>query len=69
MAGGRQRHPQARHTERAQTAHGERQADPARLTGQAFDPVHRVLADHGEHRVIRRNKSGQKGVSPSGQAS
>ncbi len=64
-----QRDPQPFHPERAKPAEGEREPDGPGLTRQPLDPVHRVLTDDGERRVIRRNKSGQKGISPCGQAS
>ncbi|GAA2204591.1 hypothetical protein GCM10009787_72350 [Streptomyces bangladeshensis] len=65
----RQRHPQPGHPQRAQPPQRERQPDRRGLTGQPLHPVHRVLAHDGEYGVIRRDKSGQKGISPSGKAS
>ncbi|GAA3085687.1 hypothetical protein GCM10010449_06710 [Streptomyces rectiviolaceus] len=64
-----QRDPEPGHPERAQSSEGEREADGPRLAGETFDPVHGVVADHREHRVIRRDKSGKKGISPCCQAS
>ena len=64
-----QRDPQPGHPERPQPPQRERQPDRPRLAGQPLHPVHRVLTDDGEHRVIRRDKSGKKGISPCGKAS
>ncbi|GGW87678.1 hypothetical protein GCM10010320_81360 [Streptomyces caelestis] len=60
-----QRHPQSGRPEPPQPPQRERQPDLARLTRQPLHPVHSVLTDDGEYSVIRRDKSGQKGISPS----
>ncbi|GEC04392.1 hypothetical protein SSP24_20470 [Streptomyces spinoverrucosus] len=65
----RQRDPQPAHPERPQPPQREREPDGRRLTRQPLHPVHGVIAHDGEHGVIRRNKSGKKGISPSGKAS
>ncbi|GHK05339.1 hypothetical protein SY2F82_71360 [Streptomyces sp. Y2F8-2] len=64
-----QRHPQPGHPERAQPPQRERETDGRRLTRQPLHPVHRILTDDGGRGVVRRNKSGQKGISPCGQPS
>ena len=64
MPGRGQRDPQTGHPERAQPPQSESESDGRRLTGQPLDPVHRVLADDGDDRVVRRGKTGQQGISP-----
>ena len=59
-----QRDPQPGHPERPQPPQREREPDRPRLTGQPLHPVHRVLPDDREHRVVRRDKSGQEGHFP-----
>ena len=56
------------HPERAQPPQRERQSDGPRLTGQTLHPVHGVLAHDGDNGVVRRDKSGKQGISPSGEA-
>ncbi|GLJ89319.1 hypothetical protein GCM10017589_19190 [Streptomyces poonensis] len=69
MPGLGQRHPQPGRAERAQPPQGERETDGPRLPGQPLHPVHGVLPDDREHRVIRWDKSGNQGITPCGEAS
>ncbi|BCL31606.1 hypothetical protein GCM10017557_64650 [Streptomyces aurantiacus] len=69
MPGRGQRDPQAGRPEGTQPPQSERESDGRRLPGQSLDPVHGVLTDDGDHRVVRRNDSGQKGISPCRQQS
>lgn len=69
MPGRRQGDPQPRHPERPQPPQREGETDGRRLTRQPLHPVHGVLAHDGENGVVRRDKSGQQGISPGGKAS
>ncbi|CAM5740266.1 hypothetical protein SHIRM173S_06496 [Streptomyces hirsutus] len=59
-----QRDPQPGRPERPQPAERQREAHRRGLARQPLHPVHRVVADDGEHGVIRRDKTGEKGISP-----
>ncbi len=65
---GGQRDAQSGHPERAQPPQRKCESDGRRLARQPFHPVHGVLAHDGEHGVVRRDKSGQQGISPGGEA-
>ncbi|GAB7107434.1 hypothetical protein JCM4814A_57480 [Streptomyces phaeofaciens JCM 4814] len=61
-------HPQPGHPQRPQPPEREREPDGPGFAGQSLHPVHGVLTDDGEYGVVRRDKSGQQGISPSGKA-
>ncbi|GHF03571.1 hypothetical protein GCM10014715_69740 [Streptomyces spiralis] len=69
MARRGQRHPQRAHPERPQPPQRERQPHGPGFAGQPLHPMDGVLTHDGEHGVVRRDKSGKKGISPSGKAS
>ncbi|GAA3960595.1 hypothetical protein GCM10022384_11520 [Streptomyces marokkonensis] len=63
-----QRDPQPARSQSPQPSQRQRETDRRRFTRQPLHPMYRVFTDNRERGVIRRDHSGNKGISPGGKA-